>query len=126
AKIFKIDIGARVIILHRLRMADGEPIALQKAFLPYQRFPDLLTHDFSVESLYDVLRDQYGVVFARSDYAVEAALAEEWEAQLLHLTLPAALLITEQTTVEASGAVIEHVRSAYRGDRYKMQSEIGL
>lgn len=125
AKIFNIETDARVIVLHRLRLADGEPIALQKAHLPYARFPDLLTHDFSVESLYDVLRHKYGIKFARSNYSVEAALAEAWEAERLHLALPVALLITEQTTEDHDGTVIEHVRSAYRGDRYKIRSDKG-
>lgn len=125
AQIFRTEIGTRLLVLHRLRLADGEPIALQRAYLPYARFPDLLTHDFGVESLYAVLRSQYGVVFVNSSYAVEAALAEEWEAQLLNLSLPAALLITEQSTEEEGGTVIEYVRSAYRGDRYKMRSNKG-
>jgi GntR family transcriptional regulator len=125
AQIFKVGIGTRLYVLHRLRLADGEPIALQKAYLPYARFPDFLKHNFSVESLYTVLRQKYGVIFASSTYAVEAALAEEWEAKHLKLSLPAALLITEQVTQEQGGTVIEHVRSAYRGDRYKMQSEKG-
>lgn len=125
AKILKIQTDARVIVLHRLRLADDEPIALQKAYLPYTRFPDLLTHDFSVESLYEVLRHKYGVKFASSDYSIQAAMAEEWEAAHLNLSLPAALLITEQTTEETDGSVIEHVRSAYRGDRYKIRSDKG-
>lgn len=125
AQIFRIEIGTRLVELHRLRLADGEPIALQKAYLPYARFPDLLTHDFGVESLYAVLRQDYGVIFASSSYAVEAALAEEREAHLLNLSLPAALLITEQSTEEEGGTVIEYVRAAYRGDRYKMRSNQG-
>lgn len=125
AKILKIQTDARVIFLHRLRLADGEPIALQKAYLPYTRFPDLLTHDFRLESLYEVLRQRYGVKFASSVYSIEAALAEELEAAHLNLSLPAAVLITEQTTEEADGTVIEHVRSAYRGDRYKIRSDKG-
>ncbi len=125
AQIFRIQIGAKLVELHRLRLADGEPIAVQLAYLPYGRFPDLLSHDFGVESLYTVLRQDYGVVFANSTYAVEAALAGEQEAQLLKLSLPAALLITEQSTEEEGGAVIEYVRAAYRGDRYKMRSNQG-
>jgi GntR family transcriptional regulator len=122
AQIFKLEIGSQLYLLHRLRLADGEAIALQKAYLPYARFPELLKHDFSVESLYTVLRQDYGVAFTRSTYAIEAALAEEWEAKQLKLSLPSALLITEQITEEEDGTVIEHARSIYRADRYKMQS----
>jgi len=120
ANIIGVSIGTPLNMLSRVRLADDEPIAIQVAYLPYKRFPDLLSHDLSRQSLYAVLRDIYNVVFDSNISAVEATLASEEEARLLGLTVPLALLITEQTTKDEQGVVFEYVRSAYRADRYKM------
>jgi GntR family transcriptional regulator len=120
ANIMGVAIGTPLNMLSRLRLANDEPIAIQVAYLPYNRFPDLLSHDFSRQSLYAVLREIYHVVFDSSISAVEATLANEEEARLLGMTTPSALLITEQTTKDERGIAFEYVRSAYRADRYKM------
>lgn len=121
ANLLQVEIGAAVVYLQRLRLADGEPIAVQTAYLPYPRFPDLLTYDFGQHSLYAILRGRYGVALGSSRSAVEAALADAREAEWLGLTLPAALLVTEQITEDAAGLPFEYVRSQYRADRYKMR-----
>jgi hypothetical protein len=51
-----------------------------------------------------------------------AAIADEDQAQLLRLPSPAAVLIGEQTTYLDSGQVIEHARSIFRADRYKLHT----
>jgi GntR family transcriptional regulator len=120
AHIMRVAIGTPLNMLSRLRLANDEPIAIQVAYLPYNRFPDLLSHDFSRQSLYAVLQETYHVIFGGSISAVEATLANDDEARLLGLTMPSALLVTEQTTQDEQGSVFEYVRSAYRADRYKM------
>ena len=114
--------GAEVINLHRLRLADGLPIAIQRTCLPHHLCPDLLQYDFSLRSLLDVLRTEYGLKLARADTSIEAALARFDEIRLLQLSSPAAVLISEQTTYLDSGVVIEWTRSVFRGDRYRLHT----
>jgi GntR family transcriptional regulator len=110
------------VYLQRLRLADGEPMALQTAYLPQARCPGLIDHDLNDRSLYQLLRTHYQLNLADSQTAVGADLASETEAELLRLRLPAALLVTEQITYLDSGKPIEFVRSVYRGDRYRLQT----
>lgn len=51
----------QVISLVRLRLLDDEPLMLEKSFLSYKAYPDLIEQDFSVQSLYNVLAQHYGV-----------------------------------------------------------------
>ena len=55
---------------------------------------------------------------------IEAALARPREATLLHLTLPAPVLVIERRTFTDQGLLIEYVHSVYRGDRYKFHSTL--
>lgn len=125
AHIMEVGIGTPLWMLERLRLADDAPMALQTAYLPTVRFPDLLDHDFGSGSLYSILREHYRVIFDSSTSAVEATLASEQEARLLGVTPPVALLITEQITKDERGRVFEYVRSAYRADLYKMSLHQG-
>jgi GntR family transcriptional regulator len=115
--------GAEVVRLHRLRLADGLPIAVQLTQLPHHLCLDLLRFDFTKRSLYDVLRGEYKLVLVRSTTEILAALAQPEEAALLKLKRPAAVLVSEQTTYLANGAVIEVTRSVFNADRYRLHTQ---
>lgn len=108
-----------VVKLHRLRLVNSIPVAIQCAYLPHHLCPDLLQYDFSSRSLLDVLRTEYQLKLVRAESDIEAALARPEEASLLQLPTPAAVLVAEQTTCLDNDAVIEFVRSVFAGDRYK-------
>jgi GntR family transcriptional regulator len=108
-----------VVKLHRLRLVNSIPVAIQCAYLPHHLCPDLLQYDFSSRSLLDVLRTEYQLKLVRAESDIEAALARPEEASLLQLPTPAAVLVAEQTTYLDNDAVIEFVRSVFAGDRYK-------
>ena len=114
--------GAETVKLHRLRLADGLPIAIQVTYLPHYLCPGLAQCDLASRSLFDVLRAEFGLVLAQAETVIEAAMAKGDEAQLLQLLSPAAVLISEQTTYLEAGQVIEHARSIFRADRYKLHT----
>jgi GntR family transcriptional regulator len=122
AAALQLDHKARVVNLLRLRLANSTPLAVENAYLPAHLCPDLLTHDFSRESLYDVLRHQYGWRLVRAQQAVCARLANPGELKLLALRSPAPILALERITIVEQGFPIEYVCSAYRGDRYKFSA----
>ncbi len=124
AQALSVPAGTPLVYLRRLRLANGEPMALQTNYLLHALCPGLLEHDLEHSSLYAVLRNAYDLCLASGMVAVEAAHADEEQAELLELTLSAALLITEQTTFLDTGQSFEFVRSAYRGDRHRMQLEV--
>lgn len=121
ASVLNQRVGQPLLFLRRLRLADGEPIAVQNAFLPALLMPGLADRDFDSRSLYDILLQDYRLRLAQADSAASAELASEEDARLLNLTQPAALLVTEQISRIENGSPVEFVRSAYRGDRYRLQ-----
>jgi GntR family transcriptional regulator len=116
--------GADVIVLARIRLADGEPLALETAFLPAALFPDLLGHDFAAESLYAVLEHDYKLTLLQAEQTIEATLASQREIKLLKLAPPAAVLKMERLTQTTDGTLVEQVFSIYRADRYKFRSSL--
>lgn len=116
--------GAEVILLSRLRLSDGGPLALETAHLPFVLFPNLLQYDFAVASLYQVLEGDYGVKLIQAEQTLEASLATPYEMEMLSLVPPAAVLKMQRLTFNQDGVPIEYVYSAYRGDRYKFRSTL--
>src|SRR6266487_5208965 len=53
--------GAPVVFVHRVRTADGEPMAVERTYLPSSRFPGLEGVDLADRSLYDTLAANWGV-----------------------------------------------------------------
>jgi GntR family transcriptional regulator len=114
--------GSEVVRLSRLRLADGQPIAIQLTYLPHYLCPGLLNTDFSDRSLYWILREHYHLRLAHSDTVIRAALAQANEAALLQIKRPAAVLISEQTTYLDNHAIIEITRSVFHAERYSLQT----
>ncbi len=113
------DSVARIV---RLRMADGEPIAIERASLP----TDILPNPLKVEtSLYEVLeRDGHRPV--RALQKISAVNVTAADAELLAVAPGDAGLRIERTSYLASGRVAEFTQSLYRGDAYNFVAELRL
>ncbi len=124
AEVIHIPVGAEIVLLTRVRLADRVPLAIETVHLPHYLCPNLLSHDFSTESLYDVLEREYGYRLTRAEQTIEAALANPREIATLQLIPPAPVLVMERLTFTNQDVLIEHVQSTYRGDRYKFRSTL--
>ncbi len=125
AQILGIEIGQPVVSLYRLRCADGHPLSLTQCYLPQELCPGLLEHDLAANSLFETLRNVYHLNLAGASSAVQAALADDEQSQLLQVERPAALIVREQVTYLDTGKVIEFSRSFIIGDRYNIKFQEG-
>jgi GntR family transcriptional regulator len=116
--------SATVLRLRRLRLADGEPMAIETTHLPLARFRGLTSHLEAGGSLYQVLRDQFGVELGHADETIETALASPEEAEILGAEVGLPMLLLSRHSFDANGRPVEWVRSIYRGDRYKFVARL--
>ena len=110
--------GKRAFLLKRLRLADGEPVAVETAHLPCGLCPGLLEEDLAKRSLFAVLRERYGLTPTWADAEIEARTATSHEADLLKMKAGRPVLEARRTTFTTTYEVIECVDSVYRGDRF--------
>ncbi|GAA4889721.1 MULTISPECIES: GntR family transcriptional regulator [Saccharopolyspora] len=111
--------GAAVLRLRRLRLADGEPMAIETTHLALSRFRGLTARLESGGSLYQVLRDHYGLELGHAEETIETALASPEEAELLGSEVGLPMLLLSRHSFDTEANPVEWVRSIYRGDRYK-------
>ena len=114
--------NAEVLRIERLRLADGEPIAIEVVSLSAVRFDGITAELSDSASLYQLLSFNYGVELASAEETIEAVVAEGREAGLLRCAPGMPLLMLSRRTLDTSGQPIEFVRSLYRGDRYRFQT----
>lgn len=111
---------AAVVRITRVRTADDEPLAIERAVVPAALLPPVPEIG---ESLYDALT-RTGNRPVRGLQRLQSSLATPSEAQLLSVPIGAAILRIERRSFLASGAPVEFTRSAYRGDRYDFVTEV--
>ena len=97
ARRLKLQLGAEVVFLHRLRLLDGEPVANERAYLPHRLCPGILAHDFSQASLYEVLSSKYQMKPDHAEQEILAELATSQVAKLLGMKQPAVVLVRNAT-----------------------------
>jgi len=110
--------SALAISLSRVRIADGDPIAIQTSHVPAVLFPGLDKLDFSHRSLYDVMEVDYGTRPIRSTDTYIASMLSAKEAELLEVRTGSPALRSERVSTDSTGRTLEFVESVIRGDRY--------
>jgi GntR family transcriptional regulator len=123
AGILGIGTDAPVAYLERLRLGGGEPLILEQARLPAERFPGLLAFDFEHRSLYDILAERYGTRVVRARESVEPVSLHAREAKLLGVSTRSLALQIDGVAFAADGSPVESARSFVRGDRTRYYLE---
>ena len=113
-----------VIAIRRLRLADGEPMALETCHLSFSKYSELLKEDLEHKSLYHFLEQRYNIRLVRATQVIEPGIARQEVAKLLHIRAGDPILILERTTFDQYDNPVEFVSSLYRGDRYKFIVEL--
>ncbi|WP_157020258.1 GntR family transcriptional regulator [Mesorhizobium xinjiangense] len=125
AAALEIAEGDAVVKVRRLRAGNNLPIGIQTAFLPSARVPGFLGIGQVVPSLYEDLRNRFGIspMEAREIYRVGTVSADD--AGLLEVAAGSPAFIVQRITSDAQGP-FEFTVSTMRGDRYEIRSRLHL
>ncbi|WP_240550192.1 GntR family transcriptional regulator [Candidatus Roseilinea sp. NK_OTU-006] len=116
----------QVILLQRLRTANGEPMAVETAHLSATLCRDILCEDLTNQSLYHLLSQKYGVIPTRAEQQLEAVACPLEAAKVLGVRVGSPVLHLYRTTYSQHGCPFETVESYYRGDKYVFYAELSL
>lgn len=112
-----------VLCLERLRLADDEPMAIERAHFAFPAMGELRELALS-GSLYELLRERFGLVPAEAIQEFEARLATPPEQDLLRIGAGAAVLTLTRTTLDQTQRPFEFVQATYRADRYRFVARL--
>ncbi len=114
-----VDAGALLLEVVRVRLADGEPISLERAAFPADQFPDLLDRSLS-GSLYELLATHYGLEPGEAEERIEVVGAGAAEARLLDVARGVPLVAIARTAWSVDGLAFERSHDLFRGDRVRI------
>jgi GntR family transcriptional regulator len=124
-RVLHVSPGEPIVAAKRLRLADNETMAIEELHVREDLVSGLTGRDLEQHSFYALLRDRYGIVIAGGVQAIEPTVTNEEESNALGVPLHSPAFLFERITRDAEGTVIEYVRSIYRGDRYRIITELG-
>lgn len=124
SKKLQIEDGEKVTYIKRLRFADDKPMGIQEVFLPYSRFPDLLSEVEEIGSLYSLLKEKYNIAIKYAKESYRAVLLNDVEAELLESPDNSPAFYVERISFDLNKKPIEFVKSLMRADRYEVTVDL--
>jgi GntR family transcriptional regulator len=122
-RFLNVSPSEQIVVVKRLRLADGETMAIETLHIPEALVPGL-TPSALDGSFYELLRDRYGVVIVEGTQAIEPTVTNEEESEALGVPLQSPAFLFERTSRDEAGRTVEFVQSVYRGDRYRIVTEL--
>lgn len=110
--------GQSWVKIERLRLASGDPIAIERSYWPKHIADILCQEDLETVAYYSSLeRNKIFLRYAEED--ISAINADKTDASWLQVKVGSALIEMARLAYDTSDKLIEYTCTRYRGDRYK-------
>lgn len=117
-RLLQLEEGDEVVLMERLRSADGEPIAIEISYYPAKLYPGISEEMFissgSGQSSFKVMQQEFGLQSARAADEVGVVALEAREAELLDLPPGTPVLLRFRTTFSADDVAIKASRAVWK------------
>jgi GntR family transcriptional regulator len=123
-RLLHVSPSERIVVVTRLRYADRETMAIETLHVAEALVPGLNAKELERRSFYELLEERFGIVVVGGSQAIEPTVTNEEESAALGVPLHSPAFLFERTTRAADAKIVEYVRSIYRGDRYRLVSEL--
>lgn len=114
----------KVIVVRRVRAGNGIPLIYEKSYLPKDIFDGIQEMNLG-GSMYKIMTDHFKVSLARCKQTISAVNLNEKIASVLELPESSAGIYIESLTFDENSIPIELLYSYHRGDKYKLEIELG-
>lgn len=118
----RIREGEKVLHIRRLRLVEGEPLAIMRNWIPASLL-STSKEELEETGLYEVMRRQ-GLNVRVANQRIGAAVAGAADARLLEVKPGAPLLVMERIAFDDTGRVIESSSHKYRADSYSFETTL--
>ena len=114
-----IEPGSNVVYISRLRLADGEPVQVEKSYFPL-KYAFLLEEDLNDGSMFECLKEKAGAKVASSEKMIELCRATADEAALMDVKKGDYLLFVKSTAYDENGEPMYAGIQLINGDRFSL------
>jgi GntR family transcriptional regulator len=104
--------------IKRIRLADGDPMALETNYISANLVKGL-TDQIVNKSLYAHIEEQLELRIDSASQIIESSIASQSEANYLKISTGSPVMLIQRNTFLKDHTPVEFVKSVYRADRYK-------
>ncbi|MEW9052874.1 MAG: GntR family transcriptional regulator [Neobacillus sp.] len=104
--------------IKRIRLANGDTMALETAYIPVKLVPGLSKENSNM-SLYQYIEENLSLSISEATQEIEASIADNSIAETLGMEEGDPILFIVRTSYLQDGKPFELVKSAFRADRYR-------
>lgn len=116
SKALRLNSGEKVIVIRRIRLADGLPLAIERVVL-IPECEAVLKVDLENGSLHEALRSIKIAPYIASGW-LSARVSTSSEAKKLKIPVGTPLLVENRVIDDENGRPIEHTETSYASNRY--------
>jgi GntR family transcriptional regulator len=113
-----------VILTERLRLGNRIPLVIERSYLPYKEYKDILKMRLT-GSLYHLLTIKFHVKLHRSLQTLRAITLSGKDAKILGITPRSPGIVLESVIYDSKNIPVEVLHAFHRGDRYIFEVESG-
>jgi GntR family transcriptional regulator len=125
-RVLHVSPSERVMVAKRLRLADREAMAIETLHVREALVPGLTARELETRSFYELLGERYGIAIVGGVQTIEPTVTNKEESEALGVPLHSPAFLFERITRSAGGEIVEFVSSIYRGDRYRLVTELSV
>jgi len=114
----------RVILTERLRLGNNVPLVIERSYLPYREFKEILKMRLT-GSLYHLLTKKFQVELHRSIQTFRALILSGEDATLLGVPAGSPGIFLESVIYDSKNIPEEALHAFHRGDKYIFEVESG-
>lgn len=121
----RVATGESVVSIKRIRLADGQPIAIEHVVLHGRTAGTVMAADLETGSLHEALMDA-GFVPTKGQATIWAEAASDEDAALLDVAPGDPLLVERRVIMDQRGRPLERTESRYAADRYALDVDFSV
>jgi DNA-binding GntR family transcriptional regulator len=121
---FRLNDPGPVFYMRRLRSVREVPLMLVDSYVPVAPFPGLLEKAFDRRRLFDILREDYGVVIETGSRSFSAVGATAEIARHLRISVSDPVMFAAQTARDAARCAVEASDIWFPGRHFKLVAEL--
>lgn len=122
AKILGITSKMYVIEFLRLRLADNEPMLLERTYIKYEEFKNITRALLEETPLYDIYRYKYDINISKIREKYSVAKLNERDAEFLNLNKNDPSLEIKRFSFDQNNNIIEYTVSYASGDKFEYET----
>lgn len=121
---FAVPEGSQLVEVRKVKLANGRPYFLATSYVPKDSCPGLEQEDHSSGSLFELLREKYGVHVTRVEGWFEPILVNDYEASLLEVDKGSPAMLYERVRYTSDSRAVMISKHVIRGDMCRITFQI--